>query len=113
MYLLSYNYNVNMDFLIKHPKFQIIPDKSWVLIFNVYSPITKTKCHGIHLKCIWLNANKHDLLWISAQELHLHGNSIGDEGIRSLMTGLASHKGKPAVLSSDIDHIIYTSIIPL
>ena len=27
------------------------------------------------------------------QELHLHGNSIGDEGIRALMAGLSSHKG--------------------
>lgn len=28
-----------------------------------------------------------------SQELHLHGNSIGDEGIRALMAGLSSHKG--------------------
>lgn len=27
------------------------------------------------------------------QELHLHGNSIGDEGIRALMSGLSSRKG--------------------
>lgn len=27
------------------------------------------------------------------QELHLHGNSIGDEGVRVLMSGLSSHKG--------------------
>jgi hypothetical protein len=27
------------------------------------------------------------------QELHLHGNSIGDEGVRALMLGLSSHKG--------------------
>jgi len=40
----------------------------------------------------------------------LHGNSIGDEGIRSLMTGLTVHKGK-LVLFSDIFHVIYTSII--
>lgn len=32
------------------------------------------------------------------QELHLHGNSIGDEGIRALMSGLSSRKGKLAVL---------------
>lgn len=27
------------------------------------------------------------------QELHLHGNSMGDEGVRVLMSGLSSHKG--------------------
>ena len=27
------------------------------------------------------------------QEIHLHGNGIGNEGARTLMTGLMSHKG--------------------
>lgn len=27
------------------------------------------------------------------QELHLHGNSIGDEGVAALMSGLSLHKG--------------------
>lgn len=27
------------------------------------------------------------------QELYLHGNSIGNEGVRALMTGLSLHKG--------------------
>ncbi|GLT36493.1 hypothetical protein SLA2020_108660 [Shorea laevis] len=34
------------------------------------------------------------LLW----ELHLHGHSIGDDGVCSLMSGLSSHKGKIAFL---------------
>lgn len=29
------------------------------------------------------------------QELHLHGNDIGNEGIRALMLGLAAHRGLP------------------
>ncbi|EFH68963.1 hypothetical protein ARALYDRAFT_888610 [Arabidopsis lyrata subsp. lyrata] len=35
------------------------------------------------------------------QELHLHGNSIGDEGTRALMAGLSSHKGFSIEHSSD------------
>ena len=27
------------------------------------------------------------------QELHLHGNDMGNEGIRELMVGLMTHKG--------------------
>jgi len=34
----------------------------------------------------------------SIKELHLHGNSIGDEGIHSLITGLTSHKRKLTLL---------------
>lgn len=33
------------------------------------------------------------------QELHLHGNSIGDEGVNALMSGLALHKGLHFALS--------------
>lgn len=33
------------------------------------------------------------------QELHLHGNSIGDEGVTALMSGLALHKGLHFALS--------------
>lgn len=36
------------------------------------------------------------------QELHLHGNSIGDEGVRALMSGLSMHKGVLSTISSDI-----------
>lgn len=61
---------------------------------------------------LYASLNKNDLLSIYGQELHLHGNSIGDEGIRSLMTGLSSYKGK-LVLVSDIDCAAYASIIPL
>ena len=41
--------------------------------------------------------------WISLrcfQELHIHGNSTGDEGVRSLMSGLSSHKGLHFVISN-------------
>ncbi|KAF6174535.1 hypothetical protein GIB67_004729 [Kingdonia uniflora] len=31
-------------------------------------------------------------------ELHLHGNSIGNEGVRALMSGLSAHKGKFTLL---------------
>ncbi|KAM5583348.1 hypothetical protein ABKV19_003306, partial [Rosa sericea] len=34
----------------------------------------------------------------SLRELHLHGNSIGDEGVNALMSGLALHKGKLTLL---------------
>lgn len=37
------------------------------------------------------NANIYS--FICAQELFLHGNSIGDEGVRALITGLSAHKG--------------------
>lgn len=33
--------------------------------------------------------------YIFLQELHLHGNSIGNEGVRALMSGLSAHKGAP------------------
>jgi hypothetical protein len=66
---------------------------------------------AINLKCILLTValNKYDVLWIYAQELHLHGNSIGDEGIRSLMTGLTLHRGKFVLLFSYIVHVIYNN----
>ncbi|GKV22807.1 hypothetical protein SLEP1_g32632 [Rubroshorea leprosula] len=37
---------------------------------------------------------------LTPQDLHLHGDSIGDEGVCSLMSGLSSHKGKIAFLDS-------------
>lgn len=36
---------------------------------------------------------------IFVQELHLQGNSIGDEGVRALMSGLSSSKGVPVDIS--------------
>lgn len=36
------------------------------------------------------------------QELHLQGNSIGDEGVRALMSGLSDSKGESVTLSISI-----------
>lgn len=107
----SYNFWNKLKFLNNK---SISPNLTWQKLgANPSMYILLSQWQNV-LKYILLSAslNKHALLWIYPQELHLHGNSIGDEGIRSLMTGLASHKGK-LVLFSDIDHAIYSSIMPL
>ncbi|PKU63125.1 RAN GTPase-activating protein 1 [Dendrobium catenatum] len=43
---------------------------------------------------------------ISDEELHLHGNNMGNEGVRALVSGLSSHRGKITLLdlgNNDID----------
>ena len=52
----------------------------------------------------------NSLLITYVQELHLHGNSIGDEGVRALMSGLSMHKGVLSTISSDIFIIIFLCI---
>lgn len=48
------------------------------------------------------------------QELHLHGNSIGDEGVAALMSGLSLHKGLHFTISianvSELFYFIFSAI---
>lgn len=43
----------------------------------------------------WFQTPKLLQCYICLQELHLHGNGIGNEGVRALMSGLSAHKGGP------------------
>lgn len=49
----------------------------------------------------WFQAAKLFQCHICLQELHLHGNSIGNEGVRALMSGLSAHKGDPPFTITD------------
>lgn len=46
------------------------------------------------------------------QELHLHGNDIGNEGTRALMAGLTAHKGLPITYFFLVDYTQAYYIFP-
>lgn len=53
------------------------------------------------------------LAFICFQELHLHGNSIGDEEARALMSSLSSNKGLNLLFLLVIGHICRASFSAL
>lgn len=60
-----------------------------------------------HLLCSLLNSGMIYSENIYGQELHLHGNDIGDEGVRALMSGLSSYKGICILVVLDITRMFF------
>ncbi|GJN00199.1 hypothetical protein PR202_ga17613 [Eleusine coracana subsp. coracana] len=84
------------NMLKKNKTIRILQLSNNTIEYSGFASIAEALLENNAIRSLYLKLVTHNP--VSFHEIHLHGNGIGNEGVRELMSALSAHKGKITVV---------------